>query len=298
MKFDFGDLYKFVVSAGLALVGMSILSVWLIFKEPFDLNVKESDLLLLTPVAQEVIKYRQHVVGLLVAFSMWAIPITAFAGFCLSVWGLQKWKQQQSIVDELAELGLEEKKVAIRPKTDDEIALSDQSEGVICDVQVARSANARLQRPSYIDKALVKKLHYYLPVEYKVDPNMLISGAEVDFVLTSSHWLHKDYLIEVKYIRKGFNLGWLSQVALKLRTASVLYSNVTNRIPNTCLLIVVADSAWNAEKYADLKDRFFSAYPKRAAKHRISIMSESRFEGITSEAMSLEMGLPIKNANT
>lgn len=298
MKFDFGDLYKFIVSAGLALIGMSILSVWLIFKEPFDLNIKESELLLLTPAAQEVIKYRQHVVGLLVSFSIWGIPITAITGFCLSVWGLRKWKQQQSIVDQLAELGLQEKKFSIRPKTEDEIALSDQSGVVNDNIEDVTPANAGLQRPNYIDRTLIQKFQYYLPTEYKVDPDMLIAGVEVDFVLTSSHWLHKDYLVEVKYIRKGFNLGWLSQVALKLRTASVLYSNVTNRIPNTCLLIVVADSAWNAGKYADLKDRFFSAYPKRAAKHRISIMSESRFEGITSESMSLEMGLPIKNANS
>lgn len=297
MKFDFGDLYKFVVSAGLALVGMSILSVWLIFKEPFDLNVKESELLLLTPVAQDVIKYRQHVVGVLVGFSIWGIPFTAVAGLLLSGWGLRKWKQQQSIVDQLAELGLQEKKVAIRPKTDDEIALSEQRGSVNEDVEFAEPASTELQRPSYIEKKLMQKLQYFLPAEYKVNANMLVSGAEVDFVLTSSHWLHKDYLLEVKYIRKGFNFGWLSQVALKLRTASVLYSEVTNRIPNTCLLIVVADSAWNAGKYAELKDRFLNVYPKRAAKNRISIMSESRFEGITSEAISLEMGLPVRQIN-
>jgi hypothetical protein len=294
MKFDFGDLYKFVVSAGLALVGMSILSVWLIFKEPFDLKVKESELLLLTPVAQEVIKYRQHVVGILVNFSMWVIPFTAITGLLLSGWGLRKWKQQQSIADQLAELGLQEKKVAIRPKTDDELALSEQSELLNEDVILGEPASTELQRPSYIEKSLVQKLHYFLPAEYTVNANMLISGAEVDFVLTSSYWLHKDYLVEVKYIRKGFNFGWLSQIALKLRMASVLYSEATNRIPNTCLLIVVADSAWDAEKYAELKERFLSVYPKRAAKNRIAIMSANRFEGITSEAISLEMGLPVR----
>lgn len=298
MKFDFGDLYKFIVSAGLALVGMSILSVWLIFKEPFDLNIKESELLLLTPAAQGVIKYRQHVVGLLVSFSIWAIPLTAFSGLLLSGWGLRKWKQQQSIVDQLAELGLQEKKIAIRPKTDDEIALSEQLGPENADAGLVAPASIVSQSPGYIEKILVQKLQYLLPTEYKVNSKMLISGAEVDFVLTSTHWLHKDYLIELKYIRKGFNFGWLSQVALKLRTASVLYSEVTNRIPNTCLLIVVADSAWNAEKYAELKDRFFNVYPKRAAKNRVAIMSESRFEGITSETISLEMGLPVRKLGT
>jgi hypothetical protein len=298
VKFDFGDLYKFIVSAGLALVGMSILSVWLIFKEPFDLNIKESELLLLTPAAQGVIKYRQHVVGLLVSFSIWAIPLTAFSGLLLSGWGLRKWKQQQSIVDQLAELGLQEKKIAIRPKTDDEIALSEQLGPENADAGLVAPASIVSQSPGYIEKILVQKLRYFLPTEYKVNSKMLISGAEVDFVLTSTHWLHKDYLIELKYIRKGFNFGWLSQVALKLRTASVLYSEVTNRIPNTCLLIVVADSAWNAEKYAELKDRFFNVYPKRAAKNRVAIMNESRFEGITSETISLEMGLPVRKLGT
>lgn len=298
MKFDFGDLYKFIVSAGLALVGMSILAVWLIFKEPFDLNIKESELLLLTPAAQGVIAYRQHVVGFLVSFSIWAIPLTAFSGLLLSGWGLRKWKQQQSIVDQLAELGLQEKKIAIRPKTDDEIALSEQLRSENADAGLVAPASIVSQSPGYIEKILVQKLQYLLPTEYKVNSKMLISGAEVDFVLTSTHWLHKDYLIELKYIRKGFNFGWLSQVALKLRTASVLYSEVTNRIPNTCLLIVVADPAWNAEKYAELKDRFFNVYPKRAAKNRIAIMSESRFEGITSETISLEMGLPVRKLGT
>ncbi|MBH3426387.1 hypothetical protein [Pseudomonas alkylphenolica] len=297
MKFDFGDLYKFVVSAGLALVGMSILSVWLIFKEPFDLKIKESDLLLLTPIAQDIIKYRQYIVGILVNFSIWAIPITAITGLFLSGWGLQKWKQQQSIADELAELGLQEKKVAVRPKTEDEMALSEQSESPDTNVAPDKSANAAFTRARYIEKTLARKLQHCLPAEYEVNANMLISGAEVDFVLTSSGWLDKDYLIEIKYIRKGFNFGWLSETALKLRSASALYSNATNRIPNTCLLIVVADSAWDAEKYDNLKDKFFESYPKRAAKHKIAIMSESRFEGLTSESILLDMGLPVRKIN-
>lgn len=37
MKFEFGDLYRFVVSLGVVLVSISILVPWLFLKEPFDL---------------------------------------------------------------------------------------------------------------------------------------------------------------------------------------------------------------------------------------------------------------------
>jgi hypothetical protein len=36
-KFEFSDLYKFLVSAGIVLVGLAILLPWFYLKEPFDL---------------------------------------------------------------------------------------------------------------------------------------------------------------------------------------------------------------------------------------------------------------------
>jgi hypothetical protein len=83
----------------------------------------------------------------------------------------------------------------------------------------------------------------------------MVANVELDILLIGNGVLAKDYIIEVKYIRKGFNFGWLREAFLKNIYAKSVYSQITNRMPNTILLIVIEPKAYDENKYSRLLQR-------------------------------------------
>lgn len=71
MKFEFGDLYKFIVSLGVVLITLSVMLPWLFLKEPFDLFRSEVEINELSDVAREIVIKRQHAVSFIVGFIPW-----------------------------------------------------------------------------------------------------------------------------------------------------------------------------------------------------------------------------------
>lgn len=310
MKFDFGDLYKFIVSAGLALAGISFLTLWLLLKEPFDLLVKESQLWHLTEVAQETIRYRQEIVAKMVRYALWIAPVTIIFGLLISFWGMRRWKKLQSIADELADLDLERRKFEVRPKTEDEALAVNVYQEPTEGARLALEPNTpppragtgfthfTVRQPSTrlggIEHELARRLNELVPDHYEVQQEMMVGDSGVDILLKGSKLLDKDYLIEVKHIRKGFNFNWLMQVVLKLKAISLSYQQITNRIPNTCLIVAVDDSAWNEEKYMSLRSRAINELAERTHKTSIAIMRTSEIKDLSADAAARKLGLPIK----
>lgn len=63
MKFEYGDLYRFIVSAGIALITLSLLTAWGFLSTPIDTLL--SDVILNAPgiEAKELISVRRYYVG-------------------------------------------------------------------------------------------------------------------------------------------------------------------------------------------------------------------------------------------
>ncbi len=70
-QLEYGDFYKFIASAGIALLAGSIAVPWLFLREPFDLAIDASKLKTLTPVAQSAVAHRQEMVGVILPLLRW-----------------------------------------------------------------------------------------------------------------------------------------------------------------------------------------------------------------------------------
>src|SRR5262245_61921543 len=106
-KFEYSDFYKFIASAGIALISLAILVPWLFLREPFDLFQEASKLSQLTPLAQEVIAARQATIRSILNF----IPLFSASSFILGFSGLvigsvMWYRKTQSSIDRLAELNI------------------------------------------------------------------------------------------------------------------------------------------------------------------------------------------------
>lgn len=293
MKFEFGDLYKFIVSAGLALATVAVLLLWLLMKEPFDLQLKEADIRLLSVTAQETIRHRQAVVGTLICIVPWGAPFAVLVGIGLSGWGLWQWSRLQGISDELAELDLQIKRAAVRPKTDDETAVEVSGvEGIEGDSLHVTQAPSR-HRSSTAERLFVDRLSSLL-TNYTVQRDMMVGGVGVDAILKGGSLVDKDYLVDFRTIRQGFNAGWLKQAALTLQSAALVYQLAEGRTPNTCLVVAVDDEVWDKRDYDSMSAAVAEGLPHRAAKHRIAVMKLSDLLKLDAETARTRLGLPVR----
>ncbi|OWQ46607.1 hypothetical protein CDL60_14195 [Roseateles noduli] len=294
MKFEFGDLYKFAVSAGLAFAAVAMLLLWLLLREPFDLLIKEADLNALSLAAQNAIRQRQAIVETLLKLAPWGTPVAAVLGLVLAGWGVLKWHGLQNLSDQIAKLDFQVKQASVRQQTEDEAAelnpVRESDEVTVTEAPqlvVAGRAHAGANR---IEERFAEHLQQLLP-NYTVQYEMMVGDIGVDVILRGGPLLSKDYLVEVKVIRRGFNAGWLLQVALTLRAAALVYENAVGRAPNTCLIVGVEDAVWSKRNYLAMRDSVLASLPMKPASHRIAILKLSQLEALDVETLKTEFGL-------
>ncbi len=98
-KIDFSDFYKFIVSFGLILLSLAIVIPWLFLRETFNISISKTELSQLTPLAQELIVYRQYSVLWLMRNVVWLSGFIAFIGFIIIGIGLIQWHKRQTLLD-------------------------------------------------------------------------------------------------------------------------------------------------------------------------------------------------------
>ncbi|MEM5507436.1 hypothetical protein WNY98_01010 [Pseudoalteromonas sp. AS71] len=283
MKFEFGDLYKFIVSLGVVLITLSVTTPWLFLREPFDLYKTHAEIQAFTPVAQDIIQKRQSLISFIFTFIPWFSSIAAIVGMIFIYMGLQKWQVNQSHLDKQTMIESKLKENALRESTQDEIEYkqSKETEGLV-QFNTSPKHLASFRRAYYqIETCVFNRLNNTYSNKYKVSHNMMIAGFELDIFLEGKSLLTKNYIIEVKYIRKGFNFGWLNEAFLRNLYAQNAYSKITNKAANTLLLIVIADEAYNEDKYSKLLTRLRSNELYRKGKDIVRIITETELNNVT-----------------
>lgn len=290
MKFEFGDLYKFTVSLGVVLITLSIMAPWLFLKEPFDLFRPASEISALSEVAKSAVVKRQNTVSFIVEFIPWFSSIGSIAGFIFICLGLKNWYINQVHIDEQTRLDVEIKKQSLRDATKDEIEEKETAEYEGLKIAEESSSEAYLVNSfrgqySKIEELVYSKFLDIYKNKYDVSHNKMIADIELDILLTGKHMLTKDYIVEVKYIRKGFNYGWLREAYLKNIYAKSVYSQITNRLPNTLLLIVIGSDAYDEDKYSQLLQRLREDGVGRKGKDLVRVITKQELMSINSSVL-------------
>ncbi|MBO2590906.1 hypothetical protein [Shewanella algae] len=296
MKFEFGDLYKFIVSLGVVLITLSILAPWLFLKEPFDLFRPESEINSLSDVAKSVVIKRQYTVSFIVGFIPWFSSVCSIVGMIFIFLGLKNWQKNQLYLDEQTRLDVEIKKQSLRDATKDEIEEKETSE--YASLLVAESGNSESyvvnsfrSQYSKVEELVYSKLAKVYGDRFDVSHNKMVANVELDILLRGHGMLTKDYIVEVKYIRKGFNFGWLREVYLKNIYAKSVYSQVTNRLPNTLLLIVIDEEAYKEDKYNGLISRLAEESEGRKGKDLVRIITKQELMSVDDQALQERLGI-------
>lgn len=315
MKFEFGDLYKFFVSLGAVIIAIAILVPWLFLREPFDLLKPESEIKAATAIAQSVILERQKRVSEVIAILPWFSGAGFVLGLGLIWYGICRWGANQKLLDEQIQLDLAIKKQSIRnsstdlnveTKSDTELSDSDNlpTDGgnkstldstakhlSITPTPVIHKSVRTFDSAANIETIVTHRLEVIAPGKYLIEQNQIFGGAEIDVLLRATSRFATDCIVEVKHINRGFNRGWLRESFLKNLYAKNLYTQATNRSPDTILLVVMNSDIEITERHRALANDVSADKFARAGKDRIVLISLKDLIGLSPESLQKRLGL-------
>jgi len=295
MKFEFGDLYKFVVSLGVVLISLSVIAPWLFLKEPFDLFKTTTELNAVTEVAREAIITRQKSVAFILRFIPWFSGIGILCGVVLIYIGLKRWYVNQLLLDEQAKIEVEIKKQSLRDATKDEVSQSAARDFEAVESQEQKNSENRFSAfeviYDQIEQKVANRFQDVYASKYVLERNKMIGGIEIDLLLRGKSMLAKDVIIEIKYIRRGFNFGWLREAFLKNIYAKNIYAQLTNRLPNTILLIITDFHGEQPTKYGPMLERVAQENLGRKGKDNVVMITNEELQNHSQEDLQQHLGL-------
>lgn len=290
-QLEYGDFYKFVASAGITLIAGAVVMPWMFLREPFDLALEASKIPLLTADSQSIIHARQHVIALVVSSIPKVSIALAASGTFLTGYGLISWHRRQSVRDkseDLATKKLEEELKAMSPaQIEGKAKIDVESVEQTVDENVA-TYSAVQQSPSLLSSALAveqavqDKFRSALGSIGIVMSNQRLGNADFDAIIRTKD--APPVIVELKYIRRGFNRGWLVSTISNLSLRIAIYTKTFNEDAKGLVLIVIATTGSPlARKVKELELEIQMAQPSLLNEIRVETIYEAQIATISND---------------
>jgi hypothetical protein len=131
-----------------------------------------------------------------------------------------------------------------------------------------------------VEQALLGRISSCLDSSVKVMSNQRLGNVEYDAIIRATGT--KRIIVEIKYIRKGFSRGWLSETVNGLVSRMALYTKTFDESSSGVLLIVIATSnSPLARKVKDISEELRNSYPSRLDNIRIRTIYEAEIATIS-----------------
>lgn len=267
-KLEYSDFYKFIASTGIALVAVAVAGPWLVLRESFDLTIDTSRLKTLTPIAQAAVTRRQEMATTLLSF-FWVSPVLFVVGLLVGIWGLTKWHQRQQVRDRGEDAATKKAETELKAMTAPEIEAkaireleSNEGDPVQEQVVVEKTAHASaIDDYLNAEKALFTRMRECLGPEVTIETNKRVGNVEYDAIVQRG--TEEPVILEVKYIRKGFNSGFLAESVNSLTARTALFASKFSKRPRALLIIILASqNSVFVEKLGSLRNRLITERPQ------------------------------------
>lgn len=275
-QIEYTDFPKFLVSLGIFLIALPILSIYFFLQENSVLLITNTDLSNLTETAQETILLKQALSLKLTAFFF---PIAGgcflIGGFLLFFGGKMWYKNQktieskQSIELELAKLNLQNATLEERDEAlqQDVVEMTanyvdssggseeNTTESIKTDTNTNREVKPSeeqeedklvfkemLNKYKMIEDAVIERIQHILRTDYDVHPYVRVQNTYYD-VIAISRVKSINYIFEIKYLSSiyAWNSDKLASIVQKMIVQHKMFSSYSSRKINLVLLIVTPD---------------------------------------------------------
>lgn len=249
-KLEYGDLNRFYVSLGIALILGAIGALWLFMKEPFDLGRTVDQIQKLTPLAQDVVAQRQHWASIMIRVLPRAAVLVMVSGVVCLVYGLVRWRPSQILLDRrrLAETLQVERDA--RPMDETEIFAKGKANVAL---QIATSRQRTTDRATVgttsidaevidylkLESDLLNSLSTSLPSNFELLRQQRIGQFTFDALIRSRDLSGKNYILEFKVLPPGSTMQPLD-AALKRAAHAANWLAISGYGSQVPLVVAVA----------------------------------------------------------
>lgn len=241
-KIEYGDLYKFLVSVGVILIGFAVLIPYFYLKEDFGLCVPQSDMARFEPEVRQIIRTKQQLLLRVQNYVPYLVARhvrdRAPVGRCGTVQMDRRQRQADAKFDlevkrldlQIRALSPEETKEKIAREVD-EITRQEPSGAKKPDKPsgpVQAGERARYISEYYdVERAVIESFEKRLSdrKEYEIKPQTEIGDRlHLDMLLLSrDNGLRSDKIIEIKYFRNGLNGKYVFDIVRQMNTCLCRY---------------------------------------------------------------------------
>jgi len=244
-KFEFGDLNRFLVSLGLALIAGSVALAWLFFREPFDLTVTVETLQKMTPLARGVVERRQALMGSVLHVLPFVSAAGALSGVGLLIYGLKRWIPYQRDYELLQRTTRLRAEYEYHQMTNAEVVENARLDVVAEQPSQAHGATT----PAAIDAAvadclateatLFDVMASRLPEDYELLSHQRSSMFSFDALLRSRSSKGPEYIVEFKNLARDASARRLIE-ALRHVSEAAGWLTLDGKVPHPRVPLVVA----------------------------------------------------------
>ncbi len=271
-QLEYGDYYKFIASAGIALIAGAVAVPWMFLREPFDLALEASKIALLTPDAQNIIYARQHLIAITINYLPLTSGLMAAAGTVLTGLGLYQWRSRQSVRDKSEDLKTQKLDKELKAMSPEQIEIKAKND--LEDIEESEPDLMILQPESVVnsvlavEQALLGRISSCLGSSMNVMSNQRLGNVEFDAIIRAKSG--KRIILEIKYIRRGFNRSWLSETINNLAARMALYTKTFDESTSGLLLVVIATTnSPLSRKVVEISEELRISHPSRLDNIRI-----------------------------
>jgi hypothetical protein len=265
-KIDYGDINKFLVSVGIVLIGLSILTPYLYLKEDFGLYIEFDKFVKFQKPVKDLILSKQYQVTEIQKLIPW-ISLGLFAsGITSLIFGLVRWFRRQTKLDEkfdkeLQKLNLEI--VALTPEEKEEKAKQEVQEiEKIDQIQGTQQKVTQSTHSDYvksymrIEQSVADVFINYQSPNFDILPQQKISNRyEIDILLKAKTKNYLDRIVEIKYFKNRLPIQIIRDIINRLNTQISYYNQASNRRSIPVLLIVYNKEMINADSILKFQNR-------------------------------------------
>lgn len=303
-KFEYSDLYKFVTSLGVALLVVGCVLPWFFLKEPFDLTIKQSELVLLTPIAQRIIEKRQNEAGLALQLLPWVSAIFCIVGVGFFAYGLNRWWRRQDVRDraENASMAkLEAELSTMLPAEVEQKVLSEIEAEVATPIEQPVESGQKEKLPTAtmssqvaqyraLESLLLKRLQECYSRTYSVSSNQKLGAAEFDLVLKSNDSSREDVIFEIKRGSRSFGYNWWRDNVKRLEVLAQLYRSRLKTEVEPILFVIYPHNVVPSPRMKDHAETAIRDFGEPGSRARICTMAEHELNSYSCSELRSKLG--------
>lgn len=297
MKFEYADLYRFLVSAGIVLLALSFLAPWLLLREPLDVLYSVQDQKMLTEKSQELLFRKQDTLSWALGYISWFSTALIMLGSFLASYGGWGWFKLQKIRDKKESIGLEREEhelatmTAVEKNEKMQSEVAEEFDGNVS----AKDQASFMQSYEALERKVAQRLSDVVGSTHNVLRNRKAGTSFIDILLEPKTGgrlalLQKHYLIEVKVRRRIYTYSDIKLSYIQLQKAASEYSNSTNVNPKWKLLIVVQEHERNSERMDKIIESLNEEF-KPSGTNCVVVMSKADLDSLSDTDFSRRMGL-------